>query len=666
MRLRLTSAILIPTALAMLAAIAISMTLSALSNVNMVSRLISSQQDDLIAALTTVHAGSVKFGKMEPIEAQLNDFSSNPMSGVVGAVVFDAQGKALLTYPEQNASTERLSSFAADAGSTDTSVTVKDGDLHYAVAPVHFGKDNALVGTFGIAWDLGVHSDAIIADQMRNLMIGIGVGVVALIGLGLMLMLHVTRPIGRLTRFATALSQNNLDAALTDTKRRDELGELVSAMAVFQANALKMRELTEADGQRAAIEERQRRETMAELQRAFGDVVEAAGAGDLGARVATDFADPELNTLAGSVNQLLATIQTSVTETGDVLAALAEADLTQRMEGHYEGEFARLKDSTNTVAEKLSDIVGQIRKTSVDLKTATGEILSGANDLSERTTKQAATIEETSATMEQLAQTVLANAERASGASVDAGTVTTAAEEGGAVMVRANEAMERITQSSAKISNIIGMIDDIAFQTNLLALNASVEAARAGEAGKGFAVVAVEVRRLAQSAAQASSEVKALIEQSATEVGAGSKLVSDAASRLQAMLEAVRRNRELLDGIARDSREQASAIEEVNTAVRQMDEMTQHNAALVEETNAAIEQTESQASELDRIVAVFNVGGHGSGVGGNQRAMSDAPAASAGAAPTGIRALQAKVKTAAKAYLSKGNTAIKADDWTEF
>jgi methyl-accepting chemotaxis protein len=167
--------------------------------------------------------------------------------------------------------------------------------------------------------------------------------------------------------------------------------------------------------------------------------------------------------------------------------------------------------------------------------------------------------------------------------------------------------MERITTSSGKISNIIGLIDDIAFQTNLLALNASVEAARAGEAGKGFAVVAVEVRRLAQSAAQASSEVKALIEQSGTEVRAGSKLVAEAAGKLLDMLDAARESSALIEAIARASREQASGIEDVSSAVRKLDTITQHNAALVEETNAALEKTEAQASELDRIVDSFTL-----------------------------------------------------------
>src|SRR6218665_2452692 len=169
--------------------------------------------------------------------------------------------------------------------------------------------------------------------------------------------------------------------------------------------------------------------------------------------------------------------------------------------------------------------------------------------------------------------------------------------------------MARITESSGKISSIIGLIDDIAFQTNLLALNASVEAARAGDAGKGFAVVAVEVRRLAQSAAGASADIKQLIDRSVSEVASGSRLVAQASERLSSMREAMRENTALLEGIAQASREQASAIEEVNIAVRIMDEMTQHNAALVEETNAAIEQTEAQDTELDRIIDVFTLEG---------------------------------------------------------
>lgn len=322
---------------------------------------------------------------------------------------------------------------------------------------------------------------------------------------------------------------------------------------------------------------------------------------------------------------------------GKSLKLLADGNLQARIETKLTGEFEEVRTALNETVDRLVEIVGRLRVTSSGVKSATGEILAGANDLSERTTKQAATIEETSAAMEQLATTVMENAEKADNASSQSRSVSKTAQEGGEIVSRANDAMERIRSSSEKISNIIGMIDDIAFQTNLLALNASVEAARAGEAGKGFAVVAIEVRRLAQSAAEASSEVKVLVEQSASEVGDGSKLVTEAAEKLTEMITTIQDNSSLIESIASDSRNQANSLEEVNTAVRQMDEMTQHNAALVEETNAAIEQTEAQANELDRIVDVFKLGNGGSASAGPKVQL----------AANGARELQQKVAASA-------------------
>ncbi len=300
-------------------------------------------------------------------------------------------------------------------------------------------------------------------------------------------------------------------------------------------------------------------------------------------------------------------IKHAVAATGDALKSLADGNLTARIAAEFDSEFEAIKQDTNAVADRLEQIVRQLRGTSGSLRTATSEILAGANDLSDRSTKQAATIEQTSAAMEQLMNTVAANVESARAATGSARNMSKTAEDGTAMMARANEAMGRITASSDRIAAIIGLIDDIAFQTNLLALNASVEAARAGEAGKGFAVVAVEVRRLAQSAATASSDIKTLIEQSGRDVRDGSGLVAEATGKLAAILGSVRENEALLDRIASASASQAEGIQEVTIAVRQLDEMTQHNAALVEQMNGAIEQTEQQATELDLVVDLFTV-----------------------------------------------------------
>ncbi|RYE08401.1 MAG: hypothetical protein EOP22_13575 [Hyphomicrobiales bacterium] len=260
------------------------------------------------------------------------------------------------------------------------------------------------------------------------------------------------------------------------------------------------------------------------------------------------------------------------------------------------------------MADRLLAVMTRLRGASMALRTATGEILAGANDLSDRTTRQAASVEQTSANLQQITGMVASNADRAAAADERIAAVVDLAGGGGRVMNDATDAMQRISESTARITSITSLIDDIAFQTNLLALNASVEAARAGEAGKGFAVVAVEVRRLAQSAAVASQEIKSLINASAGEVRSGTGLVTSAGETLTRILDEIRQCSELTKAIAGSSREQAQSIHEINVAIREIDAGTQHNAALVEETNAAIEQTEAQAAELDEIVDLFELG----------------------------------------------------------
>ncbi|PXA99181.1 chemotaxis protein [Nostoc sp. 3335mG] len=488
-------------------------------------------------------------------------------------------------------------------------------------------------------------------NAMRTLLLATaGIGV--LIGTGAAIYLgtqQLGRPIGRLTLAMRDLAEGKFETEVPGAERSDEIGEMAGAVQVFKDNGIKIASMT-AQEQVAALRAAARTRTMETFQAEFDDVVEAAMAGDFSRSITTSFDDEDITRIARNFNAMVASVRTGLADAGAVLGALADTNLTQRMSGEHHGAFLELQTDMNRVADTLTDVVTRLRSTSRGVKVATGEILAGANDLSERTTRQAATIEQTSAAMEQLAATVTENARRAQRGSTTAEAVTLSAAESGKVMDEATEAMRRITTASEKISNIIGMIDDIAFQTNLLALNASVEAARAGEAGKGFAVVAVEVRRLAQSAAEASSDVKVLIEESAREVDGGGRLVADAASKLGAMLEALRANSAMMAEIARESSQQAQAIDEVTVAVRQMDEMTQHNAALVEETNAAIEQTEARANELDTIVEVFRLA---------DEHQIDEPRSVRRSAPAG------KVKAAKAQYVSHGNAAV-ANDWDEF
>jgi methyl-accepting chemotaxis protein len=425
--------------------------------------------------------------------------------------------------------------------------------------------------------------------------------------LALILSRRITSPITRLTRAMASLAQGQFDVPVPFSRGKDEIGDMARAVEVFRENGLKVAQLTEAEAARSLRDQQARAEMMAELQSAFGNVVEAAAAGDFTRTVDVRFADPELNGLAVGINEVMAIVNQGLLQTGAVLRALAEADLTHRMEGNYKGAFATLSHDINQVTDRLSSIISQLRSASGTLSAATTEILAGSNDLSTRTAEQSGAIEKTSGTMYHLAETVRQNADLAKEASDVAARLMRNAEESGQVMASASESMERITASSLQISGIIGLIDDIAFQTNLLALNASVEAARAGDAGRGFAVVAIEVRRLAQSAANASSDVKKLIERSAQEVRGGSDLVHGATSKIEEMLANARSSADLVGSIASESSKQASAIGEVSAAMRMLEETTQHNSSLVDETNAAISTTELQVAEMDRLVDLFTI-----------------------------------------------------------
>jgi len=495
-----------------------------------------------------------------------------------------------------------------------------------------------------LATDLSKSAN-ISADAQRdqtslvNTIIG-SVAILVLIGAAIFGARSVARPIAQITKRMTSLAEGDLASDIPFATRSDEIGDMAKAVAVFRDNGERVAAIGVEEADRARVAAARTR-MMDAFQSEFDIVVRSAVDGDFTKRIVSHFEDADIAGIAANFNGMVQTIEAGLDETGEVLSALARTDLTQRVTGEYRGALDRLKSDTNGVADNLTQVMGRLRETSRALKSATGEILAGANDLSERTTKQAAAIEETSASIEQLSGTVVDNARKAEVAAASTTASAQLAGEGGKVMDRATGAMERITQSSAKISNIIGMIDDIAFQTNLLALNASVEAARAGEAGKGFAVVAVEVRRLAQSAAEASAEVKVLIEQSATEVTQGSRLVADAAGKLKAILESVESNSTLIQSIASASQEQSSAIAEVSVAIRQMDEMTQHNAALVEETNAAIEQTEARASDLDSIVDQFKIRS-----GSAPSGRAETPPASR---PNPVKSLQNKIASASRA-----------------
>jgi methyl-accepting chemotaxis protein len=286
---------------------------------------------------------------------------------------------------------------------------------------------------------------------------------------------------------------------------------------------------------------------------------------------------------------------------------MAGGDLSQTIRVESGDELGRLQAALNDMQARLRDTVSRVRQGAEGVATASAEISNGNNDLSSRTESQASAIQQTASSMEELSGTVRLNADNARQANQLAQGASSVAQSGGEVVSRVVDTMRGINEASRKISEIIGVIDGIAFQTNILALNAAVEAARAGEQGRGFAVVASEVRSLAQRSADAAKEIKSLISQSVDRVEQGSALVDEAGTTMQEVVASIRRVSDIVGEISAASTEQATGVSQVGEAVAQMDQTTQQNAALVEQSAAAAQSLRAQADELVRAVSVFRV-----------------------------------------------------------
>jgi methyl-accepting chemotaxis protein len=384
---------------------------------------------------------------------------------------------------------------------------------------------------------------------------------------------QISRPIKAITRSMTGLAEGDTASNIPYASRTDEIGAMAGAVEVFRKTALaKINADAEIEATRVLSDgERRRRE---ETDRARAAAMAQA-----------------TNRLAGNLKKL------------------ADGDLTAQISEPFDPDFEALRSDFNSAVAQLCRTLSKVAGSTVGIDNGSSEIAQSANDLAKRTEQQAAALEQTAAALDEITANVTSSSKRAEEARKVAAEANASAMMSGQIVTEAVEAMSRIEQSSNEISNIIGVIDEIAFQTNLLALNAGVEAARAGEAGKGFAVVAQEVRELAQRSAKAAKEIKALIQTSSGEVATGVDLVSRTGIALKQIGELVVAMNQHIDAIAASSREQSMGLAEINTAINSLDQTTQQNAAMVEEASAASSSLANESATLRQLIDKFNVGG---------------------------------------------------------
>ena len=477
------------------------------------------------------------------------------------------------------------------------------------------------------------HAKASAAQATLSGQVAMGGALVTLLavaGISIGTILGVKRAIQGIAGATEKLAAGDNNQDLDKIARGDELGAIVGSLGVFRDNQLRLATMREEQEAAAAREEATR--AQAETERAKAQAEQAA----------------------------------VVSALANGLSRLSQGDLTHAIDQAFPEDYEALRSDFNAAVDKLREAMQVIVATSSQIGSSAEEIAGASDDLSRRTEQQAASLEETAAALDEITATVKKSAEGAGHARQVVQTAKTGAADGGEIVRQAVLAMGEIERSSTQISQIIGVIDEIAFQTNLLALNAGVEAARAGEAGKGFAVVASEVRALAQRSAEAAKEIKALISASSTQVGSGVQLVGKTGQALEMLVAQVDEIDGLVGEIAASAKEQATGLNEVNAAVNKMDQVTQQNAAMVEQSTAAAHALNDEASELRRLMGDFRTGAENAPPRQAARAAPNRPrVAGSGSrpAPSPPRQMAEKIR----ANFGGGASAQrKTQDWEEF
>jgi len=423
----------------------------------------------------------------------------------------------------------------------------------------------------------------------------------------------------------TSAERQKAELEKADQERRSALekdeNERVASEEKLERERAATEEKAEAEQRSAAEREAATARVMSDFDAAVGGIVRAAMAGDFSQRVPLEGKDGVLRNLAGALNTMCDTLGKAFDDVGRMLSALSEGDLTQRITAEYEGAFAMLKQNANMTGERIGTTIADIKAATREVTNASAEISTSTTDLSQRTEEQAASLEQTSASMEEIAATVKKNAENAQQANQSAASAREVANRGGEVVAKAVEAMGQIESSSRKISDIIGVIDEIARQTNLLALNAAVEAARAGEAGRGFAVVADEVQRLAERAGSATRQIENLVktiqadtneaivsmERSTSNVVAGAKSAEEAGqalTRIEASSQELAKGVQEISGAARTQSAEATKIAGTMQGIREIAVQTSGSA---NSTAQAIGELNNLSDKLRESVAGFKL-----------------------------------------------------------